>query len=155
MCRCLARPPIATARLTETGDGNELRYELKKAWREGTRLVRLDPYELIARICAMVPPPCSPLCNVVGEGPGAGFTEYWHPMRSCVSKWLHRPNRICLRRRMPCQTQCNFRFLASFSRSLKRMSATSVGNLGRGYLNMYSHSSRLGARPTQANQDCL
>jgi hypothetical protein len=31
MCRYLARPPIATARLTETGDGDELRYELKKA----------------------------------------------------------------------------------------------------------------------------
>ena len=57
MCRYLARPPIATARLTETGDGDELRYELKKAWRDGTRFVRLDPYELLARICAMVPPP--------------------------------------------------------------------------------------------------
>jgi hypothetical protein len=57
MCRYLARPPIATERLTETGDGDELRYELKKAWRDGTRFVRLDPYELIARICAMVPPP--------------------------------------------------------------------------------------------------
>jgi Putative transposase len=57
MCRYLARPPIATERLTETGAGDELRYELKKVWKDGTRLVRLDPYELIARICAMVPPP--------------------------------------------------------------------------------------------------
>jgi len=57
MCRYLARPPIATERLTETGDGDDLRYELKKAWRDGTRFVTLDPYELIARICAMVPPP--------------------------------------------------------------------------------------------------
>ena len=57
MCRYLARPPIATARPTETADGEELRYELKKAWKDGTRFVRLDPYELIARICAMVPPP--------------------------------------------------------------------------------------------------
>ena len=31
MCRYLARPPIATERLTETGDGDELCYELKKA----------------------------------------------------------------------------------------------------------------------------
>jgi len=44
-------------RLTETGDGDELRYELKKEWRDGTRFVRLEPYELLARICAMVPPP--------------------------------------------------------------------------------------------------
>ncbi len=39
------------------GDGHELRYELKKTWRDGARFVRFDPYELIARICAMVPPP--------------------------------------------------------------------------------------------------
>ncbi len=57
MCRHLDRPPIATERLTETGDGDELRYELKKAWRDGIGFVRLDPYELLARICAMVPPP--------------------------------------------------------------------------------------------------
>jgi Putative transposase len=57
ICRYLARPPIAMERLTETGDGDELRYELKKVWRDGTRFVTLDPYELLARICAMVPPP--------------------------------------------------------------------------------------------------
>lgn len=57
MCRYLARPPIAMERLTETGDGNELCYELKQAWREGTHLVRLDPNELLARIYAMVSPP--------------------------------------------------------------------------------------------------
>ncbi|MBK9261998.1 MAG: transposase [Polyangiaceae bacterium] len=57
ICRYLARPPIATERLTETGDGDELRYELKKAWKDGTRYVTLDPYGLMARICAMVPPP--------------------------------------------------------------------------------------------------
>jgi tellurite resistance protein len=55
MCRYLARPPIATERLTEVGD--DLRYELKKVWRDGTRSVTLDPDEWIARICAMVPPP--------------------------------------------------------------------------------------------------
>ncbi len=43
-------------RLTETGHG-DLRYALKKVWRDGTRFVTLDPHELIARICAMVPPP--------------------------------------------------------------------------------------------------
>lgn len=42
--------------MTEMGHG-DLRYELKKAWRDGTRFVTLDPNELIARICAMVPPP--------------------------------------------------------------------------------------------------
>jgi hypothetical protein len=55
VCRYLVRPPIATERLTQAGD--VLRYELKKVWRDGTRFVTLDPYELLARICAMVPPP--------------------------------------------------------------------------------------------------
>ena len=76
MCRYLARPPIATARLTETGDGDELRYELKKAWRDGTRFVRLDPYELIARICAMVPPPWSNMVRFHGVlAPNAKLRE--------------------------------------------------------------------------------
>lgn len=57
MCRYLARPPPATGRLTETGVGDELHYELKKAWRDGTRFLLLDPYELILRLCTMVPPP--------------------------------------------------------------------------------------------------
>ena len=48
VCRYLARPPIATERLTEVGD--ELRYELKKVWRDGTRFVTLDPYDLLARM---------------------------------------------------------------------------------------------------------
>ena len=59
VCRYLTRPPMATERLTEVGD--ELRYELKKVWRDGTRFVTLDPYELLARMCAMVPPPQSPI----------------------------------------------------------------------------------------------
>jgi hypothetical protein len=41
VCRYLARPPIATERLTEVDDG--LRYELKKVWRDGTMFVTLDP----------------------------------------------------------------------------------------------------------------
>jgi len=34
-----------------------LRYEVKEVWRADTRFVTLGPYELIARTCAMVPPP--------------------------------------------------------------------------------------------------
>ncbi|MDC3983163.1 transposase [Polyangium jinanense] len=35
----------------------KLRYELKKAWRDGTRFVVFEPHELLARVCAMIPPP--------------------------------------------------------------------------------------------------
>ena len=42
-------PLDLTDRLTEAGD--DLRYELKKVWRDVTRFVTLDPYELLARVC--------------------------------------------------------------------------------------------------------
>src|SRR5439155_15939075 len=35
----------------------KVRYELKKPWRDGTRFVLFEPHDLIARLCAMVPPP--------------------------------------------------------------------------------------------------
>lgn len=56
MCRYLARPPIAQERLTRRSDGS-LRYEMKKAWRDGTHAIVLQPLDLIARLCAMIPPP--------------------------------------------------------------------------------------------------
>ena len=34
-----------------------VRYIMKKPWRDGTRAVVLSPLDLIARLCAMVPPP--------------------------------------------------------------------------------------------------
>ena len=55
VCRYLVRPPIATERLGFVGEN--VRYELKKVWRDGARCVVLDPYDVLARVCAMVPPP--------------------------------------------------------------------------------------------------
>lgn len=56
VCRYLGRPPIAQERLTELPDGR-LRYEMKKVWRDGTHALVFEPLDLIARLCAMVPPP--------------------------------------------------------------------------------------------------
>jgi hypothetical protein len=56
LCRYLLRPPLAQDRLEEL-PGGKLRYGLKKAWRDGTVAVVLEPLDLIARICALVPPP--------------------------------------------------------------------------------------------------
>lgn len=69
-----------------------------------------------------------------------GFTGYWHPMRSCVSKWLHRRGRMSRRKRLPCQTRCSSRSSAGISTSRKRISGTSVASLGRG---CFGTSSRL------------
>lgn len=56
ICRYLGRPPIAQDRLTELDDGR-LRYTMKKPWSDGTVALVFEPLDLIARLCALVPPP--------------------------------------------------------------------------------------------------
>jgi hypothetical protein len=56
LCRYIARPPLAQERLEEHGDGR-LRYRFKRAWRNGTYAVVLEPLDLIARLVALIPPP--------------------------------------------------------------------------------------------------
>ena len=56
LCRYLARPPIAQDRLTLREDG-AVQYTMKKAWKDGTSAIVLQPLDLIARLCAMIPPP--------------------------------------------------------------------------------------------------
>lgn len=53
LCRYLGRPPIAEERLTRSDDGR-LRYEFKRAWKDGTRAVILSPLDLCARVCALL-----------------------------------------------------------------------------------------------------
>ena len=56
LCRYVARPPIATERLSEAPDGRIL-YRLRHRWRDGTTHVVFDPLDLVARLAALVPPP--------------------------------------------------------------------------------------------------
>ena len=56
ICRYLGRPPIAQERLERLSDGR-LRFTMKKPWRDGTTALVFEPLDLIARLCAMVPPP--------------------------------------------------------------------------------------------------
>lgn len=56
ICRYLGRPPIATHRLEWLEDGR-LRYTMKKTWSDGTHALVFEPLDLIARLCAMIPPP--------------------------------------------------------------------------------------------------
>jgi hypothetical protein len=65
LCRYAARPPLAQERLTELPDGR-LRLELKRAWADGTTAVLLSPDDLIARLCAAVPPPRFHLLRFAG-----------------------------------------------------------------------------------------
>jgi len=55
-CRYLARPPIAQDRLELLQDGR-VRYRFKRAYKDGSTAVDLEPFDLLARICALIPPP--------------------------------------------------------------------------------------------------
>jgi len=56
VCRYILRPAIAQDRLSERADGTLL-LELKKAWKDGTRALVLEPHDLLLRLVASVPPP--------------------------------------------------------------------------------------------------
>jgi Putative transposase/Transposase zinc-binding domain len=65
MARYLARPPIATDRLSRLDDGR-LELQLKRPWRDGTTAFVLTPHELIERLVALVPRPRAHLTRYFG-----------------------------------------------------------------------------------------
>ncbi len=56
----MARRSVATSTL------GQVLYRFKKAWRDGTHAVVLSPEDLIARLCALVPPPRFHLIRYLG-----------------------------------------------------------------------------------------
>jgi len=56
LCRYVARPPVATERLSRL-PGGRLLYRLKHRWRDGTTHVVFEPGELLEKLAALVPPP--------------------------------------------------------------------------------------------------
>jgi hypothetical protein len=56
LCRYVARPAVATERLSRFPDGRIL-YRLRHHWRDGTSHVIFDPMDLIGKLAALVPPP--------------------------------------------------------------------------------------------------
>jgi hypothetical protein len=65
MARYLARPPIATDRLSQLDDGR-LELRLKRAWRDGTTAFVFTPHEIIERLVAIVPRPRAHLTRYFG-----------------------------------------------------------------------------------------
>jgi hypothetical protein len=56
LCRYIARPAVATGRLSLTAQGL-VRYTLKTPYRDGTTHVIFEPQDFIARLAALVPKP--------------------------------------------------------------------------------------------------
>jgi len=65
MARYLARPPIATDRLSRLDDGR-LELRLKRPWRDGTTSFVFTPHEIIERLVALVPRPRAHLTRYFG-----------------------------------------------------------------------------------------
>lgn len=56
LCRYLARPAIASERLSLAENGRVV-YRLRRHWKDGTRAVVFAPLDFIARLAALVPRP--------------------------------------------------------------------------------------------------
>ena len=56
LCRYVARPRMSRERLELAPDGRIV-HRFKRAWRDGTHSIALDPLDFIARLVAMIPPP--------------------------------------------------------------------------------------------------
>jgi hypothetical protein len=59
LCRHVARPAIATERLSLAADRRVV-YRLRRHWRDGTSAVSFDPLTFIERLAAQVPRPRAP-----------------------------------------------------------------------------------------------
>jgi hypothetical protein len=59
----LARPPVATDRLSQLEDGR-VELQLKRPWRDGTTAFRFTAHELIERLVAIVPRPRTHLARL-------------------------------------------------------------------------------------------
>jgi hypothetical protein len=71
LARYVARPPLASSRLSQLADGRLL-YHLKHRWRDGTTGVVFTPQELVEKLAALVPPPRFHLVRYHGVlGPAA------------------------------------------------------------------------------------
>jgi len=73
LCRYLARPALATERLTLTAQGT-IRYQLKMPSRDGTTHGVLEPLDCLARLAALIPTP------------GVNLTRY-HGVFAPNSRW--------------------------------------------------------------------
>jgi hypothetical protein len=56
LCQYISRPALAQDRLHIQDDGR-VRYDMKRTWADGTHAIVLEPFDFIARLCALVPAP--------------------------------------------------------------------------------------------------
>jgi hypothetical protein len=65
LCRYVCRPPLIAENLSMDAAG-KIRYRLRRAWRDGTTAIVLDPYTFISRLAALIPRPRTHLLTYHG-----------------------------------------------------------------------------------------
>lgn len=75
LCKYISRPPVATERMELTAEG-KVRYNFRKAWRNGRTFVEFEPLEFLARLVALIPRPRFHLIHFHGVlAPRRGFAR--------------------------------------------------------------------------------
>ena len=70
LAQYVLRSPLAAPRLSPTED-DRLRYRMKRTFSDGTSEVVLTRHELLARLCALVPPPRPGSSDTRADRPGS------------------------------------------------------------------------------------
>ena len=86
LCRYVARPAVATERLSVLPDGR-VSYRLRHKWRNGATHVLFEPLDLIAKLAALVPPPRFNLVRYNGIfGPASRWRSQIVPFAAAQEK---------------------------------------------------------------------
>ena len=85
LLRYLLRPPLIRERLSLLPDGRVM-LRLKRPYADGTEALVLSPHDLIARLCALIPPPRVHLIHYSGVfAPHAAFRRQVVPQKDAVA----------------------------------------------------------------------
>jgi len=95
LCRYIARPAIASERLSIDADGRVV-YRLRRAWRDGTSAIVFEPLVFLERLAALVPRPRAHLLTYHGvlapaaqlECPGSSRSDESRRRISVVAKGI-------------------------------------------------------------------
>jgi len=66
LVRYVARPPVASDRLSLSEDGETVTYTMKRPWSDGTSQIVLSGVEMLEKLAAAVPPPRGHLVRYIG-----------------------------------------------------------------------------------------
>ena len=115
LCRYIARPAVATKRLSMTRHGM-VRYELKIPYSDGTTHVLFEPLDFIAKLVALVPKPRVNLTHFHGVfAPHSKYRAWVTPARRGQGRKTQTPEET------PDQTPAEQRASMTWAKRLKRV----------------------------------